>query len=303
MNIGEYLKGFKNYLQLERSLSSNSIEAYLSDVKKFISFLEYKGLSTESSDINLSHLREFLLWASEIGMNARSQARIVSGLRAFFKYLLIENVIKINPAESLETPKTGRKLPSVLSVNEINKLVDAIDLSTLEGQRNKAIIETMYACGLRVSEVISLKITDIFFNESFIRITGKGNKERIVPIGNIAMKMLHIYIEQVRVHQNVVKGCENIVFLNRRGNKLSRQMIFIILKDLCKKAGIKKEISPHTLRHSFATHLVEGGADIRAVQEMLGHESITTTEIYTHLDREFLRDTIMQFHPRSHLKC
>lgn len=272
-------------------------------MKKFISFLEYKGLSTESSDINLSHLREFLLWASEIGMNARSQARIVSGLRAFFKYLLIENVIKINPAESLETPKTGRKLPSVLSVNEINKLVDAIDLSTLEGQRNKAIIETMYACGLRVSEVISLKITDIFFNESFIRITGKGNKERIVPIGNIAMKMLHIYIEQVRVHQNVVKGCENIVFLNRRGNKLSRQMIFIILKDLCKKAGIKKEISPHTLRHSFATHLVEGGADIRAVQEMLGHESITTTEIYTHLDREFLRDTIMQFHPRSHLKC
>lgn len=301
MNILYHLRGFKSYMQLERSLSNNSVEAYVRDVEKFISFLDFKELSQEPSDINLNILRDFLIWISEFGINSVSQARIVSGLRGFFKYLLIENVIKVNPAELLELPKVGRKLPSVLSVNEIDSLIASIDLSTPEGERNKVLLEIMYACGLRVSELISLKISDLFFNDGFIKVTGKGDKERIVPVGSVTLKMLTVYLQKIRVHLPIVKGNENYVFLNRRGKKLSRQMVFIVLKNLALKAGITKKISPHTFRHSFATHLVEGGADLRAVQEMLGHESITTTEIYTHLNREFLRDTIIQFHPRAKL--
>lgn len=301
MNILYHLRGFKSYMQLERSLSNNSVEAYVRDVEKFISFLDFKELSQEPSDINLNMLRDFLIWISEFGINSVSQARIVSGLRGFFKYLLIENVIKVNPAELLELPKVGRKLPSVLSVNEIDSLIASIDLSTPEGERNKVMLEIMYACGLRVSELISLKISDLFFNDGFIKVTGKGDKERIVPVGSVTLKMLTVYLQKIRVHLPIVKGNENYVFLNRRGKKLSRQMVFIVLKNLALKAGITKKISPHTFRHSFATHLVEGGADLRAVQEMLGHESITTTEIYTHLNREFLRDTIIQFHPRAKL--
>ncbi|HRS53873.1 MAG TPA: site-specific tyrosine recombinase XerD [Bacteroidales bacterium] len=301
MDIRTYIPGYKSYLQLERSLSLNSIDAYIRDIEKLIFFIQYKKLSFKADEINNTCLREFLLWISELGLSAQSQARIVSGLRLFFKYLLIENIIKINPAELIEAPKTYRKLPSVLSVNEINRIVEAIDLSLPEGQRNKAMIETLYGCGLRVSELISLKLSDLFFNEGFIRVIGKGNKERIIPIGNIAMKEINTYISQIRIHLNISKDSENIVFLNRRGHKLSRQMVFIILQDLVNKAGIKKKISPHTFRHSFATHLIEGGADLRAVQEMLGHESITTTEIYTHLDRQFLRDTIIQFHPRARI--
>ncbi len=301
MNILYHLRGFKSYMQLERSLSNNSVEAYVRDVEKFISFLDFKELSQEPSDINLNILRDFLIWISEFGINSVSQARIVSGLRGFFKYLLIENVIKVNPAELLELPKVGRKLPSVLSVDEIDSLIASIDLSTPEGERNKVLLEIMYACGLRVSELISLKISDLFFNDGFIKVTGKGDKERIVPVGSVTLKMLTVYLQKIRVHLPIVKGNENYVFLNRRGKKLSRQMVFIVLKNLALKAGITKKISPHTFRHSFATHLVEGGADLRAVQEMLGHESITTTEIYTHLNREFLRDTIIQFHPRAKL--
>jgi len=301
MNILYHLRGFKSYMQLERSLSNNSVEAYVRDVEKFISFLDFKELSQEPSDINLNMLRDFLIWISEFGINSVSQARIVSGLRGFFKYLLIENVIKVNPAELLELPKVGRKLPSVLSVNEIDSLIASIDLSTPEGERNKVMLEIMYACGLRVSELISLKISDLYFNDGFIKVTGKGDKERIVPVGSVTLKMLTVYLQKIRVHLPIVKGNENYVFLNRRGKKLSRQMVFIVLKNLALKAGITKKISPHTFRHSFATHLVEGGADLRAVQEMLGHESITTTEIYTHLNREFLRDTIIQFHPRAKL--
>jgi len=299
MDISYYIRGFKSYLQLERSLSPNSIEAYIRDVEKFVSFLKFKAWEIPPKEIQLNHLREFLAWATGLGMCAQTQSRVVSGLRGFFKYLLLENIISNNPAELLESPKTGRKLPAVLSVNEINRIVEQIDMSTAEGQRNKTMLETMYSCGLRVSELTSLRISDLFFNDGFVKVTGKGSKERIVPIGSTAVKLILIYLKEVRVHIPIKKGSENIVFLNRRGQKLSRQMVFIILKELAEKAGIKKDISPHTFRHSFATHLIEGGADLRAVQEMLGHESITTTEIYTHLDREFLRDSILQFHPRN----
>lgn len=300
MNWNSILKGFKAYLQLERSLSENSVDAYLRDMAKLEQYCELQGVLVQPEKLTQQQLEQFLIYVSEYGLSARTQARILSGLKAFYKYLIIEDVIEDNPTELLEAPKIGRKLPDVLSVEEINKLINAIDLSKAEGERNKAILETMYSCGLRVSELVNLKLSNLNFNEGFIHVIGKGSKERIVPIGSIAIKHINIYIKAVRNHQqNIKKGNEDVVFLNRRGAKLTRVMIFTIIKQLCEKSGINKTISPHTLRHSFATHLVEGGADLRAVQEMLGHESITTTEIYTHLDRDYLRQAILDFHPRS----
>jgi integrase/recombinase XerD len=294
-----YITGYKAYLQLEKSLSANSIEAYQHDIEKLCQYLTVKNLEIGPENIEHQHLLDFLLWITKLGMTARSQARIISGLKGFFKYLLLENLIHKDPTDLIESPRTGRKLPAVMSIEEINDLLGAIDLSTPEGKRNKAIIETMYGCGLRVSELVNLKISNLFFDDGFIKIVGKGNKERLVPVGHIAQSEIKYYLSDVRNHLVIKPGNEDIVFLNRQGSKLTRVMIFTIIRQLAKKIGLKKNISPHTLRHSFATHLVEGGADLRAVQEMLGHESITTTEIYTHLDRDFLRSTIIQFHPRS----
>lgn len=299
MNWNSYTKGFRSFLLLEKSLSENSIDAYLHDVEKLIQYLEFTQQECNPEKVELKHVQGFVKWINELGMSPYTQARIISGIRAFYKYLIIENIVKNDPAELLESPKINRKLPDVLSIDEINKLLDAIDRSTPQGERNKAILEILYGCGLRVSELVNLKISDIYFNEGFVRIIGKGNKERLAPIGNVAMKQIRIYLENVRNHIEIKKGNSDILFLNSRGSKLSRQMIFLIIKGLAEKTGLKKRIGPHTFRHSFATHLIEGGADLRAVQDMLGHESITTTEIYTHLDREFLRDAIIQFHPRS----
>jgi integrase/recombinase XerD len=290
-------KGFEAYLRLEKSLSGNSIIAYRNDLAKFVLFLEEKGLRVQPGNIHLPEMQEFVKWLNTTRMNARSQMRIISGIRAFYKYLLIENIVDHDPTELLEMPRIGRKLPDVLSVNDIERLIAAIDLSKPEGERNKAIIEVMYGCGLRVSEVIDLKISNINFKEEYIKVTGKGNKERLVPFGSKAAKQVQLYLYEIRSHADIKKGHEDFLFLNRRGSKLTRVMIFTILKELVIIAGIRKHISPHTLRHSFATHLVEGGADLRAVQEMLGHESITTTEIYTHLSREYLRDIILSHHP------
>ncbi len=293
------LIGFKSYLRLERSLSANTIEAYLHDVDMLMQFFKAKSLKKEVSDVSGNDLKDFLVWINELGMLPPTQARVLSGLKAFFKYLLLDNQIKIDPSALIESPKTSRKLPDTLSILEINSLIEAIDLSKAEGMRNKAMLEILYGSGLRVSELTNLKISNLFLDIDFIKILGKGDKERLVPIGSEAIKFLRIFIEEVRVHIAVKPGKEDFVFLNMRGNPISRVMVFLIIKDLAKKAGINKSISPHTFRHSFATHLIEGGADLRAVQEMLGHESITTTEIYTHLDRDYLRDTIIQFHPRS----
>jgi integrase/recombinase XerD len=286
-------------LQLERSLSEKSVEAYLRDVTKLIQFLNYKQLSITPEEIQLETLREFLRWVSELGLTPTSQARILSGIKAFYKYLLLEDLIKTSPADLLEAPKTARKLPDVLDTEEIDRMIAAIDLSKPEGMRNKAILETMFSCGLRVSETVNLNLSDISYADEFVRVIGKGDKERLVPIGRVALDAIRWYVEHVRVHINVKAGSNDIVFLNNRGNRLSRVMIFYIIKELASRAGINKKISPHTFRHSFATALVEAGADLRAVQQMLGHESITTTEIYTHIDREYLRDVITQFHPRS----
>jgi integrase/recombinase XerD len=293
-----YLQGFKSFLQLEKSLSDHSVDAYLHDVTKLFQFLDGHQKITELQHIDRYCLQQFITWIHELGMTASSQARILSGLKAFFRYLILEDVIQQNPAELIESPKSKRTLPDTLSVEELDAMIQAIDLSTPEGTRNKAIVETMYSCGLRVSELTDLRLTYIYPNEGFVRVVGKGNKERLIPIGNTALHCIQLYAEAIRVHVLPKKGCEDILFLNRRGGKLSRVMIFYIIKDLALKSGLTKNIHPHTLRHSFATHLVEGGADLRAVQEMLGHESISTTEIYTHLDREFLRDTIERFHPR-----
>lgn len=293
------LIGFKSYLRLERSLSANTIEAYLHDVDMLMQFFKAKSLKKEVSDVSGNDLKDFLVWINELGMLPPTQARVLSGLKAFFKYLLLDNQIKIDPSALIESPKTSRKLPDTLSILEINSLIEAIDLSKAEGMRNKAMLEILYGSGLRVSELTNLKISNLFLDIDFIKILGKGDKERLVPIGSEAIKFLRIFIEEVRVHIAVNPGKEDFVFLNMRGNPISRVMVFLIIKDLAKKAGINKSISPHTFRHSFATHLIEGGADLRAIQEMLGHESITTTEIYTHLDRDYLRDTIIQFHPRS----
>jgi integrase/recombinase XerD len=292
-----YKKGFKAYLQLERSLSDNSIKAYLSDLDKLTQFLLSNDLKKSPSELELKHLQQFVKWIAELGMMQTSQARIISALRTFYKYCLLEDISTVDPTTLLEAPKLARALPDVLSFEEIENVMAEIDQSTPEGTRNKAILETMYSCGLRVSEVVNLKLSQLFLDVGFVRVIGKGNKERLVPIGSSAIKYITIYADHVRKKQSVQKGEEDILFLNRRGKRLTRVMIFLIIKDLVKKAGIKKTISPHTFRHSFATHLVEGGADLRAVQEMLGHESITTTEIYTHLDREYLRKTLEQFHP------
>lgn len=292
-----YKKGFKAYLQLEKSLSANSVEAYLRDIERLTFFLQEKGMLKSPGDITLKILQQFIKWIAELGMSDTSQARTISGVRAFYKYCLLEDVSKTDPTTLLEAPKLKRALPDTLSFDEIEKMISAIDLSKAEGGRNKAILETMYSCGLRVSEVVNLKISQLYLDVGFIRVTGKGDKERLVPIGSSAVKYITVYKNNIRIHITPKKGMEDILFLNRNGGQLSRVMIFYIIKDLAVKAGIKKTISPHTFRHSFATHLVEGGADLRAVQEMLGHASITTTEIYTHLDREFLRKTLEQFHP------
>jgi integrase/recombinase XerD len=292
-----YKKGYKAFLQLEKSLSNNSVEAYLLDIEKLTTWMQLTNELKTPKQLELKDLENFIRWISELGMTAGSQARIISGLRSFFKYCLQEQILLINPATLLESPKLKRSLPDVLSFEEINSLINSIDLSKPEGGRNKAILETLYSCGLRVTEAVNLRISCLHLDVGFIKVIGKGDKERLVPIGSDAIQYINIYRNDIRVHLPVKPGNEDILFLNRRGGKLSRVMIFLIIKELARLADIKKIISPHTFRHSFATHLVEGGADLRAVQEMLGHESITTTEIYTHLDREFLRSTLHQFHP------
>ena len=299
MNWDSYINQFTNYLKLERSLSGNSIEAYVRDVRKLREFLEmhYPGLSPLKSDFKL--LQHFVEYINELGMSAFSQARILSGIKSFYKFLIAEELISDDPTVLLEGPKLGRKLPDTLEYPEIEKLLDAIDLSKPEGGRNRAMLEVLYSSGLRVSELVDLKRTNVYFDIGFLRVIGKGNKERLVPCGKEALRYLKIYLNDIRVQVPVQKGHEAFVFLNRRGKKLSRVMVFTIIKALAAQIGLKKTISPHTFRHSFATHLIEGGADLRAVQEMLGHESITTTEIYTHLDRDYLRQVIREFHPRS----
>lgn len=292
-----YKKGFKAWLRLEKSLADHSVAAYLHDLDLLIQYLDISGTAPSPDNISPEQLQAFLRWIAELGMSQRSQARILSGLRSFYTYCLVEQITKTDPTALLEAPKLQRKLPDTLSYEEIEAIISAIDLSKPEGERNKAILETMYSCGLRVSEIVSLQISCLYLDSGFIRVIGKGNKERLVPIGEKAIRQLEIYLKLIRSHQIIKPGAEDIVFLNRRGQPLTRVMIFLVIKELAKKAGIQKSISPHTFRHSFATHLVEGGADLRAVQEMLGHESITTTEIYTHLDREFLRRTLHEFHP------
>ena len=292
-----YIKDFVSYLKIERGLADHSILAYQNDVQKLIDY----SIPRQKTVIQLTYndLKDFVAVLYDMGLSARSQARIISGLKQFFGFLLLENEIKDDPSELLELPKIGRKLPEFLTIEEIDLLIDSVDLSKNEGHRNRAILETLYSCGLRVSELVNLRFSDLFFEEGFIRVIGKGNKERLVPVSPSVEKEIGIYNEFIRRHQNIQAGNENIVFLNRRGAKLSRVMIFTIIKDLAEIAGISKNISPHTFRHSFATHMIEGGANLRAVQEMLGHESITTTEIYTHLDQRFLRDAIISFHPRN----
>lgn len=292
-----FTKGFRAFLQLEKSLSDHSVEAYLQDVNKFISFLRLRELKISPSEVNASHIKDFLKEIGELGIASSTQARILSGLKSFFGYCIIEDIIITDPTLLIEAPKLKRALPDILDYSEIELLISQNDLSTPEGLRNKAILETMYSCGLRVSELTGLKISNYFPEIGFVRVTGKGNKERLVPIGEMAVKHIGIYLNHVRNKLVPKPGSEDIIFLNRRGGQLSRVMIFLLIRELADKAGIKKNISPHTFRHSFATHLIEGGADLRAVQEMLGHESITTTEIYTHLDREFLRTTLKAFHP------
>jgi integrase/recombinase XerD len=292
------IKGFINFLRMERSLSSNSIDAYLNDIKKLREFLEVQTNIIMPTQVEGEQLNEFLHWTNDLGMSPTSQSRVISGIKAFFKYLLIENYIEKDPTELLESPRIGRKLPEILTVEEIDKLLAAIDLSQAEGQRNKAIIESLYSCGLRVSELINLRISNLHFKNGFIRMMGKGSKERLIPISQRAIKEINLYMED-RKRLNIDKNCEDILFLNRRGKQLTRVMVFLIIKKLAQVAGITKNISPHTFRHSFASHLIEGGADLRAIQEMLGHESITTTETYTHLDRDYLRHSIIEHHPRS----
>ena len=292
-----YKKGFKAYLQLEKSLSDNSVQAYLTDLDKLTQFLESNQSSATPATLELKTLQAFVQWVNELGMTATSQARILSGLRAFYKYCLLEDICTQDPTQLLQAPKIRRALPDTLSFAEIEAMINSIQAGTPEGGRNKAILEMMYSCGLRVSEVVNLQLSQLFFDVGFIRVVGKGNKERLVPVGSSAIKYVTLYRQHIRSKLTPQKGEEDILFLNKRGRRLSRVMIFYIIKEAAAAAGIKKTVSPHTFRHSFATHLVEGGADLRAVQEMLGHESITTTEIYTHLDRDYLRSTLQQFHP------
>ena len=294
-----YLKEFRTYLKLERGLSGNSVDAYINDVKKLIEYYDISKKEITVKEIDHAELVRFFSWINELGMLPNTQARVISGLKAYFSYLLLEDIIADDPSSLLESPKISRKLPDVLNIEEINLLIEAIDASKPEGMRNKAILEVLYGCGLRVTELITLRISDLNFESEYIKVVGKGNKERIIPIGQDAIKYIDIYITEVRVHLDIKKGNEDYIFLNRLGTQLSRISVFTMIKALAEKIGLKKSISPHTFRHSFATHLIEGGADLRAIQEMLGHSSITTTEIYTHLDRDYLRGIITQFHPRS----
>ena len=297
MKWNTFIKDYQSYLRIERGLSKNTIENYGFDIERLCLFLEENQIEVSPLKITDETLQQFIYSVSK-EVNPRSQARIISGLKSFFSYLIFEDYRTDNPLELIESPKTGRKLPDTLSVSEIDALIAAIDLSSNEGERNRAMLETLYGCGLRVSELITLKISDLFFEEGFIKITGKGNKERFVPIGGLTQKYIEIYKNEVRIHLNIKKGHEDTLFLNRRGNQLTRAMIFTIIKDLAVKINLNKSISPHTLRHSFATHLLENGADLRSIQLMLGHESITTTEIYVHLDRSFLKEVMHSFHPR-----
>ena len=291
------LKYYQDYLKIERGLSDNSIENYSFDIKKLIKWLETSSIKVTPLKINREILQEFIYHIAK-EVNPRSQSRIISGLKGFFNYLIFEEYRATNPLDLIESPKIGRKLPDTLSIEEIDAIISIIDLSKPQGERNRAIIEVLYGCGLRVSELISLKISDLFFDEGFIKVTGKGNKQRFVPIGSLTIKFIDIYRNEIRVHQVIKPNAQDSLFLNRRGNELTRSMIFHIVKELTEKAGIQKNISPHTFRHSFATHLLENGADLRAIQQMLGHESITTTEIYTHLDKRHLSQIINNFHPR-----
>ncbi len=299
MNWTESKKGYETFLRLEKSLSQNSVSAYVNDIHKLISFVEehYPGLSPEA--VRLVQLRKFVEWMNGNGVSPRTQARTISGVKSFYKFLLIEEVVENDPTTLLESPKIGRKLPEVLTDDEINRLIDAVDLVKPEGLRNKAILETLYSCGLRVSELVNLRLSNLHFEQEFLKIAGKGEKERLVPISKRAIEDIKKYMVGYRRKLKIDKSSENILFLNRRGRKLSRVMIFTIIKNLAQKIKLEKSISPHTFRHSFASALVKGGADLRAVQEMLGHESILTTEIYTHLDKEFLKETVNKFHPRS----
>jgi len=297
MNWNIVTKDFKRYLQLERGLAANSIDAYLHDVAKLQVYCEDHQLDFQR--LAITDVQDFLIWVNTFGISPYTQSRLISGLKAFFSYLQLEDITTVNPAELIESPRLSRKIPSVLNIEEIDKLIGALDLSSPEGVRNKAILELLYGCGLRVSELVNLKKSNLFLDVEFIKVEGKGSKERLIPIGQQAIKFLKIYLDEIRIHQPVKAGFEDIVFLNKRGKSLSRVMIFIIIKDLATKIGLTKKISPHTFRHSFASHLVEGGADLRAVQDMLGHESITTTEIYTHVDKAYLHTVITQFHPRS----
>lgn len=299
MNWTTTIENFKTYLTLEKSLSKNSIDAYINDITKLTTFFKEQGRTVSPVEVVLQDLKDFVTWINDAGTSPRTQARVISGIKAYFKYLLLEEIIDRNPTALLEAPKIGRKLPHTLTVEEIDILVKAVDTNKAEGQRNRAILETLYSCGLRVSELIDLRVSNLHFRMGFIKIHGKGNKERLIPIGKRAKKEIKLYLKSYRGKLNIDKDSEDILFLNRRGRKLSRVMIFTIIKNLSKKVGLTKNVSPHTFRHSFASHLVEGGADLRAVQEMLGHESILTTEIYTHLDRDYLKETIKNCHPRS----
>lgn len=300
MNWSTYIKSYQSYLKIERGLSKNTIENYSFDIERLCLFLDQNDISVSPIQIGEETVQQFIYNVSK-EVNPRSQARIISGLKSFFSYLIFEDYRSDNPLELIETPKTGRKLPDTLSVEEIDNLIAANDLTTNEGERNRAMVETLYGCGLRVSELITLKISDLFFDEDFIKITGKGNKQRFVPISEITKKYIQIYRETIRAHVTIQKGFEDTLFLNRRGRQMTRAMIFTIIKNLAVKTELNKTISPHTLRHSFATHLLENGADLRSIQLMLGHESITTTEIYVHLDRKFLTQVINSFHPRKTL--
>ena len=299
MNWEKEIEGFKTYLKLEKGLSDNSIHAYATDLTKLVSYLQEKGLKIGPDEVVLANLKTMMQDITEKGISPRTQARIISGIKSFYKYLLNEEKVEKDPTALLESPRVGRKLPEILSVEEIDSIINAIDTKKSEGQRNKAILETLYSCGLRVSELIDLKVSNLFFESGFVKIEGKGSKERLVPISTKAIKEINLYLSEYRRILNIDPKDEDVLFLNRRGKKLSRVMIFTIIKNLVKKVGLIRNISPHTFRHSFATHLIDGGANLRAVQEMLGHESIITTEIYTHLDKEYLKNTIVQYHPRS----
>lgn len=298
MNWSTYIKSFQSYLKIERSLSANTVANYSFDLLRLTNYLESNGISKNPINVGEEEIQQFVYAVSK-EVNPRSQARIISGLKSFFNYLLFEDYRSDNPMELIETPRLGRKLPDTLSMQDIDRLIAAIDLSKIEGERNKAMLETLYGCGLRVSELVSLKISDLFFDEGFIKITGKGNKQRFVPIGQTTQKYMETYKNLIRTHIPIQKGHEDTLFLNRRGRQLTRAMVFTIIKDLAEKINLNKSISPHTFRHSFATHLLENGADLRSIQLMLGHESITTTEIYVHLDRKHLTQIVNRYHPRK----